>query len=335
MLALFAIIVFTIGAIYRFLIWKPPIPMQSETFIQGLKFVEIGPISPEQYEVYAEDRVVGYVRYRFGYLSAEYPDVGVESVFERELKYETGQMTDQERGTWLPVIARKIRRQLFRDLGTKSLSVGGAMIDGLKFEPFLGPGTERYFIYQGDAILGFVEHRKGVLRADYPDEGVETVFEQVISERDRRLTKAERATWFPEIAVTLQARAQEDRQRPDVSVTLIKQRIRNRMIEYFDLTYETVSEFGTFEIINMWEDLVRNGWDPDFFSQPVFSPAEQSFIKSFLALWDETSDATEEDIFDEQKLRGHPHWVDYIAQSQAGLNLFLERGKFSDDEEQF
>ncbi len=47
---------------------------------------------------------------------------------------------------------------------------------------------------------------------------------------------------------------------------LIQQRMRNRMIEYLDLTYEVVSEFGAFETINRWEDVARNGWDPDLFS---------------------------------------------------------------------
>lgn len=69
-----------------------------------------------------------------------------------------------------------------------------------------------------------------------------------------------------------------------VSWRLIQQRMRNRMIEYLDLTYEVVSEFGAFETINRWEDVARNGWDPDLFSHPVFSGAEQKFIRSFCAL---------------------------------------------------
>ena len=106
---LLASVALLFGAAYRFLIWTRPIPMQRELVIHGLRFLEIGPESPEQYEVFLDDRMVGYVRYRSGYLSADYPDVGMNEVFGRELKHQTGQMTDQERGRWLPVIARRLK----------------------------------------------------------------------------------------------------------------------------------------------------------------------------------------------------------------------------------
>ncbi len=67
----------------------------------------------------------------------------------------------------------------------------------------------------------------------------------------------------------------------------------------------------------------------------LFSGAEQKFIRSFCALWDETAEATQEDIFDEHQLRTDPKWVKYVEEAQAGLKLFLERGKFSDDQAQF
>jgi hypothetical protein len=209
LLALFAIFCTTLGVIYRFfivghglkyLLWINPIPMDHEIHLAGLKFVEVGPQSPEQYEVFYDDRMIGYVRYRFGCLSAQYPDVGVECVFERELEHQTGQMTDREHGRWLPKIARRLRHRLERDLAKLDSNVHGETLNGLRFEPILGPGTERYFVYRGEAILGFVEHRKGVLIAAYPDEGFENLLEEVISQQDRRLTKTERETWFPKIA---------------------------------------------------------------------------------------------------------------------------------------
>ena len=107
-----AIAAFAAVAIYRFLICSPPMPMQQELMIYGLRFIEIGPESPEQYEVYADGEKVGYVRYRFGYLSADYQDAGMEEIFGRELKFQTGQMTDRERGRWLPVIARKLKHRI-------------------------------------------------------------------------------------------------------------------------------------------------------------------------------------------------------------------------------
>ena len=101
--------------IYRLVTHVRPLPMQSVISINDLDFKECGPQSPEQYEVYDGDRMVGYVRYRFGNLSAEYPDVGMETVFSRSLARETGQMTDLERGRWLPVIAKRLRKRIRED----------------------------------------------------------------------------------------------------------------------------------------------------------------------------------------------------------------------------
>lgn len=114
-LLVFGLMVFALGAIYRFVIWSKPIPMQRVIHLKGLEFREIGPQSPEQYEVYLGDRTIGYVRYRFGNLSADFPDVGMETVFSRSLKHETGQMTDAERGRWLPVIARRLSDRLAQE----------------------------------------------------------------------------------------------------------------------------------------------------------------------------------------------------------------------------
>ncbi len=101
--------------IYRLVTHVRSLPMQSVISINDLDFKECGPQSPEQYEVYDGDRMVGYVRYRFGNLSAEYPDVGMETVFSHTLARETGQMTDLERGRWLPVIAKRLRKRIRED----------------------------------------------------------------------------------------------------------------------------------------------------------------------------------------------------------------------------
>jgi len=100
---------------YRILTHVKPLPMQQVIMLKGLAFKEIGPQSPEQYEVYDGEDMIGYVRYRFGNLSAEYPDVGMETVLSRSLKHETGQMTDLERGRWLPVIAKRLRKRHARE----------------------------------------------------------------------------------------------------------------------------------------------------------------------------------------------------------------------------
>lgn len=90
--------------------------MAREIELSGFIFVEMGPESPEQYDVFYKGQQVGYVRYRFGNLTVEYPDAGMERAFERELDHQTGQMTDIERGRWLPVIARKLRARAVADV---------------------------------------------------------------------------------------------------------------------------------------------------------------------------------------------------------------------------
>lgn len=114
-LTIFTLVLLVAIFVFRVVTHVKPIPMADRIVIKGLVFKEIGPQSPEQYEVYHGDKMVGYVRYRFGNLSAEYPDVGMEDVFNRTLEHETGQMTDLERGRWLPVIAKRLKKRTARE----------------------------------------------------------------------------------------------------------------------------------------------------------------------------------------------------------------------------
>ena len=114
-LTIFTLVLLVAVFVYRVATHVKPIPMEQVILLNGLAFNEVGPQSPEQYEVYDGDEMVGYVRYRFGNLSAEYPDVGMETVFSRSLQHETGQMTDLERGRWLPVIAKRLRKRIARE----------------------------------------------------------------------------------------------------------------------------------------------------------------------------------------------------------------------------
>lgn len=115
LLTIFTLVLLTAIFVYRVATHVRPIPMERTIMLKGLAFKEIGPESPEQYEVYDGEKMVGYVRYRFGELSAEYPDVGMEDIFSRTLERETGQMTDLERGRWLPVIAKRLKKRLARE----------------------------------------------------------------------------------------------------------------------------------------------------------------------------------------------------------------------------
>lgn len=106
----FGAVCFLAGAFYRFLIWTKPLPLADTMNLRGLRFRQTCPESPEQWDVYKGDDLVGYVRYRWGELTAEYPDVGGELVLEKTMERETGQLTAKERGRWLPIIAGRLKR---------------------------------------------------------------------------------------------------------------------------------------------------------------------------------------------------------------------------------
>ena len=111
-LFLFSLVALVVCLAIRWYILSRALPMVHERTLYGVMFREIGPISPEQYEVYSKGHEIGYVRYRFGYLTAEFPAAGGWCIFEKELATQSGQMTDLERGKWLRVIAKRYRKCL-------------------------------------------------------------------------------------------------------------------------------------------------------------------------------------------------------------------------------
>lgn len=62
--------------------------------ILGLRFVETCGACPEQYDVFLDDRQVGYVRLRHGYLSIRYPDVSGDEVYQAYPRNSDGCFTD-------------------------------------------------------------------------------------------------------------------------------------------------------------------------------------------------------------------------------------------------
>ena len=120
-----------------------------------------------------------------------------------------------------------------------------------------------------------------------------------------------------------------------ISKTLLQQRIRNRLIEFFDTSFEDIAARGAFEVINIWEDFVPNGWDGAFFIEPVFSPEEQRCIKSFCSTWEITADATRNDIFSVSELERTPQWNKFLNDASSAFDCFMKRGKLSEDVEQF
>ena len=116
--------------------------------------------------------------------------------------------------------------------------------------------------------------------------------------------------------------------------TLTQQRIRNRLIEYFDwaASFEDIAEMGAFETINSWEDWAD--CDSSFFVEPVFSLSEQKEIRDFYTAWNAASDGTPKDIFDAKTLSDMECWREFRTAAEVALHVFQQRGKFSEDEKE-
>lgn len=76
--------------------------------IEGCKLVLTCLACPEQYDVYFENKQIGYLRLRHGNFRAEYPDVGGTSVYFASPKGD-GCFLDYER---LPYLTRAVKALL-------------------------------------------------------------------------------------------------------------------------------------------------------------------------------------------------------------------------------
>ena len=89
--------------------------IEKDTTIDGLKFVMTCQACPEQYDVYKDDALVGYVRLRWGTVRCDVPDCGGDTIYRESVGNDgfTGVFSDEtERMTHLTKIAEKINASL-------------------------------------------------------------------------------------------------------------------------------------------------------------------------------------------------------------------------------
>jgi len=79
-----------------------------------LKFEQTCGSCPEQYNIYSEDKLVAYVRLRWGFLSVEMPDVNGEQVYSHNFRSEwMGNFRNQiEREEYIKIIEEIILKKL-------------------------------------------------------------------------------------------------------------------------------------------------------------------------------------------------------------------------------
>ena len=120
----------------------------------------------------------------------------------------------------------------------------------------------------------------------------------------------------------------------DISKTLLQQRIRNRIIENLESFADPnwVNQLGTNEIINMWYDHMDEEETFEFFSNPVFTTNEKNSIKRFHNLL-ESSYEKIPTTWKQEDLQGNTEWSKLVETAKEELRIFMERGRFSEEQE--
>ena len=83
--------------------------------IKGLNFKKTCDACPEQYDVFKDEKQVGYVRLRWGNLTVESPDCGGDLVYEHHFEDDSWKGSfddDNERNKYLLIIANELNNYL-------------------------------------------------------------------------------------------------------------------------------------------------------------------------------------------------------------------------------
>jgi hypothetical protein len=122
-----------------------------------------------------------------------------------------------------------------------------------------------------------------------------------------------------------------------------EQRVRNRVIEYLELTasFEAQQEYERdvtiahvpYEVINQWEDWV--GHDPR--SNPdisaVYDGREVEAMCQFQSAWDVVVAVVPDDYPPLSEVQALPEWEKLRTTAEAAVNVFMRRGKMPEDHE--
>ena len=130
---------------------------------------------------------------------------------------------------------------------------------------------------------------------------------------------------------------------PAPSRRIVSQRIRNRIIEYFDLvaSYEAQLEYEKrvpfvnvpYEVINQWEDSVPPPPRIPVDDLSVFSPEELREIDLFRPIWDAAADAIGKDFPTVTFVQSLPEWDRLRERAVSAASVFRERGLLPEDRE--
>jgi hypothetical protein len=128
------------------------------------------------------------------------------------------------------------------------------------------------------------------------------------------------------------------------SQLLITQRIRNRIIEYLEVASDFAAQLEyqknvpiahvPSEVICEWNDWVNEQSQPTF-TEPVFTVEERAAIDQFHTIWDKVADETPDPLPELEVLMKSEPWRRLRDAASRALQVFEQRGRFSEDFEQF
>lgn len=118
----------------------------------------------------------------------------------------------------------------------------------------------------------------------------------------------------------------------EISDTLLKQRLRNRIIEVLDMlsdSDDTIKKLGTDEAMECWFDFVDEE-KIDFYDEPIFTGPEIMAIKELHQLIGVSYDSVPS-TWNPSDVALCESWAKIVAAANMAFNLFQKRG-FLDEE---
>jgi hypothetical protein len=127
------------------------------------------------------------------------------------------------------------------------------------------------------------------------------------------------------------------------SERVVEQRIRNRVIEYFEVaaSFDAQQKYARdvpiahvpYEVINQWEDWV---WkdprsDPDL--PTVYAADEVEALRQYQSVWDVACRAVSDDFPSLDQVQALPEWEQLRQAAESALGVFARRGRMPEDHE--
>lgn len=122
---------------------------------------------------------------------------------------------------------------------------------------------------------------------------------------------------------------------------IVEQRVRNRLIEYFELasSYIAQAEYAAaappyvhvpYEVIEQWEDWVPH-LDLVLTDSQVYTSEEKEALSRFQSMWETTADAITDDYPSLDAVQATPEWEAMRREAESALAVLAKRGRLPED----